>query len=79
MAETLTKLVIDCSTGEETVVPLTVEEIAQREADAVAFATAQAEREAEEAAKAAQKATVLAALADAAGLSVDEVTAVLGF
>lgn len=79
MTETITKIVVDCATGETVVVPLTAEELAQREADAAAAAVAQAEREAAEAEKAAQKATVLAALADAAGLSVDEVTAVLGF
>jgi hypothetical protein len=32
------KLVVDCSTGVTTEVELTAEEIAQREADAVAFA-----------------------------------------
>ncbi len=31
MSEVLTKLVVDCSTGEQTVVPLTPEEIAERE------------------------------------------------
>jgi len=31
MSEALTKLVVDCSTGEQTVVPLTPEEIAERE------------------------------------------------
>jgi cbb3-type cytochrome oxidase cytochrome c subunit len=79
MSEIITRLEVNCTTGETIEVPLTAEEIAQREADAAAYAVAQAEREAEEAAKAAQKATVLSALADAAGLSVDEVTAVLGF
>lgn len=42
MTETLTKIVVDCSTGEQTVVPLTAEEIAQREADAQAYATQKA-------------------------------------
>lgn len=31
MSEVLTKIVVDCSTGEQTVVPLTPEEIAERE------------------------------------------------
>ena len=31
MTEVLTKIVVDCSTGEQTVVPLTPEEIAERE------------------------------------------------
>ena len=49
-----TKIIVDCSTGEETILPLTAEEIAQREADALAFAAQQEE--------AAQAATALAAL-----------------
>lgn len=79
MAEIITKLVVDCSTGITEEIPLTAEELAQREADAAAYETAKAEAEVVEAEKAAQKASVLAALAGAAGLSVDEVTAVLGF
>ena len=47
MTEQLTKIVIDCSTGEQKVVPLTPAEIAQRDQDAAAAAAAQAEREAE--------------------------------
>lgn len=46
MSEVLTKLVVDCSTGERTVVPLTPEEIAEREALA---AQAEADRLAAEA------------------------------
>ena len=45
MAEVLTKLVIDCETGEQTVVPLTPEEIAEREQMA---AEAEAQRIAQE-------------------------------
>ena len=41
MSETLTKIIVDCSTGVVAEVPLTGEEIAQREADAAA---AEAER-----------------------------------
>lgn len=44
MSEVLTKVVIDCETGVQTVLELTSEEIAQREADAIAFAEAEAER-----------------------------------
>lgn len=79
MTEILTRLEVNCATGETIEVPLTAEEIAQREADAATYAVEQAARDAAEAEKAAKKATVLAALAGAAGLSVDEVTAVLGF
>lgn len=71
-----TKLVVDCSTGITTEVPLTAEEIAQREADAAAFAAEQAAREAEEAAKAAAKESAKAKLA-ALGLTEDEVSAFL--
>lgn len=74
MTETLTKLVVDCSTGEQTTVPLTAEEIAQREADAVAFAAEQAARQAEEEAKAQAKASAEAKLA-ALGLTAEEIAA----
>ena len=40
-----TKLVVDCSTGITTEVELTAEEIAQQEADRIAYAAAQAEQE----------------------------------
>ena len=49
MTETLTKIVVDCSTGQQSIVPLTAEEISQREADAAAYAEAEAARVAEEA------------------------------
>ena len=51
MTEVLTKVMVDCSTGEQTIVPLTADEIAQREADAAAFAEAEAARVAAEEAK----------------------------
>jgi len=76
MTETLTKIVVDCSTGEQTVVPLTAEEIAQREVDAAAYAAQQAIQEAEEAAKATAKASAEAKLA-ALGLTAEEVSAIL--
>lgn len=71
-----TKLVVDCTTGEQSVVELTDEEIAQREADALAFAEQQAAREAEEAAKEAAKASAKLKLA-ALGLTEEEVSAFL--
>ena len=74
MTETLTKLVVDCSTGEQTIVPLTAEEISQREADAAAFAAEQAARQAEEEAKAQAKASAEAKLA-ALGLTAEEIAA----
>jgi hypothetical protein len=69
-----TKLVVDCSTGVTTEVELTAEEIAQREADAAAFAVAEAERIAAEEAKAAAKAAAEAKL-DALGLTPEEIAA----
>lgn len=72
-----TKLVVDCSTGITTELELTDEEIAQREADALAAAEAEAARKAEEDAKAAAKASAKAKLA-ALGLSEDEVKALVG-
>ena len=74
MTETLNKIVVDCLTGEQTIVPLTAEEIAQRELDAAAYAEQQAIREAEELAKAEAKASAEAKLA-ALGLTSDEIAA----
>ena len=74
MTETLTKIIVDCSTGEQTIVPLTAEEIAQREVDAQAYAEQQAIQEAEEAAKATAKASAEAKL-KALGLSDAEIAA----
>ena len=74
MSETLTKIVVDCSTGAVEELPLSAEEISQREADAAAFAAEQAEREAAEAAAAEAKASAQAKLA-ALGLTADEIAA----
>ena len=59
MAETPTKMVVNCTTGETQILPLTAQEIAQRDQDAAA---AQAEREEAEAATAALKASARAKL-----------------
>jgi hypothetical protein len=69
-----TKLIVDCSTGVTTEVELTDAEVAQREADAAAYAVEEAAREAADAAKAAAKASAEAKLA-ALGLSADEIAA----
>jgi len=47
MSEQLTKIVVDCTTGKQTILPLTPAEIAQRDQDAAAFAEAEADRKAE--------------------------------
>ena len=72
-----TKLVVDCSTGVTTEVELTAEEIAQRKADAKAFAEAESARVAEAEAKAAAKASALAKLAEL-GLTEEEASAIAG-
>ena len=69
-----TKLIVDCSTGVTTEVELTDAEVAQREADAIAYAAEKAARDAETAAKAAAKASAEAKLA-ALGLSAAEIAA----
>jgi len=74
MSETLTKIVVNCETGEQQILPLTAEEIAQRETDAAAFAVAEAERIAAAEAKAEAKASAEAKLA-ALGLTADEIAA----
>ena len=72
MTETLTKIVVDCSTGQQSIVPLTAEEIAQREADAIAFAEAEAARQAAEEAKANLKASAKAKLIAGEPLTAEE-------
>lgn len=68
------KVIVDCSTGEQTVVPLTAEEIAELEA---AAAKAEADRLAAEKAaadKEAARAEILAKL----GLTAEEAAVLLG-
>ena len=76
MSEILTKVVVDCSTGEQQIIPLTAEEIAQAEADAAASVIAQAERLAIEEAAAAAKASGIAKLL-ALGLTEEEANALI--
>ncbi len=71
-----TKLVMDCSTGVTTEVELTADEIAQREADEIAFAEIKAQEEAEAQAKAEAKASALAKLT-ALGLTEEEAAALI--
>jgi type IV secretory pathway VirB9-like protein len=63
-----TKIIVNCETGEVTELELTAEEVAQREADAIAYA---ANKAAEEQA-AADKATAKAALLAKLGITADE-------
>jgi len=69
-----TAIEVNCETGEVIERPLTAEEIAQREADAAAFAAAKHEEEAEAAAVAEAKANAQAKLA-ALGLTAEEIAA----
>ena len=72
MSDTPMKLIVDCATGAQTYVPLSDEEIAQREADALAAAEAQAEREAAEEARAALVASARAKLVSGQPLTEEE-------
>jgi hypothetical protein len=74
MSETLTKIIVDCSTGVVAEVPLTGEEIAQREADAIAFAEQKALEDAAIAAEEAAKESAKAKLATL-GLTPEEIAA----
>jgi hypothetical protein len=65
---TPTKIVVDCSTGAVEEIELTAQEIAQREADAAAFAAKKHEEEV----AAAEAATAKAALLTKLGITADE-------
>lgn len=71
-----TRIVINCETGEREIIPLTDEEIAEREIMSAQALADQAEREAAETAKAAAKASGIAKLL-ALGLTEAEATALL--
>lgn len=80
MTDTPMKLVVDLSKPEgerEQYIPLTAEEIAQKNADAAAFEKEQAERAAEEQARNEAKESAKTKLA-ALGLSDTEIAALLG-
>jgi hypothetical protein len=74
MSETLTKIIVDCSTGVVAEVPLTGEEIAQREADAIAAAEEKALQDAAVAAEEAARESAKAKLATL-GLTPEEIAA----
>lgn len=76
MAETLTKVVVNCETGVQEILPLTAEEIADREAAAAAFAVEKAAANAAAEAAAAAKASGIAKLL-ALGLTEDEANALV--
>jgi hypothetical protein len=75
MTDTPTKVIVDCATGESTIVPLTAEELAQRETDRLAYEAQEAERLAAEEAKETAKASANAKL-KALGLTDSEIAAI---
>jgi hypothetical protein len=77
MTDTPTKVIVDCSTGESTIVPLTAEELAQRETDRLAYEAMEAERLAAEEAKAEAEASAISKLT-ALGLTTEEIAALKG-
>lgn len=73
--EILTKITVDCSTGIETIEPLTAEELAQRETDRVAYEAAEVVRLQAEADAQALKDSATAKLS-ALGLTDAEISAI---
>jgi hypothetical protein len=69
----LTRIEVNCTTGEESVIELTAEEIAQLESDRLKFEQDKADREADAAAKEAAK----AAIAERLGLTAEELVTLL--
>ena len=67
---------VNCETGEVIERPLTAEEIAEREAEALKAAEEQAQREAEEAQKAQDRADAIAAL-EGLGLTEAQINALI--
>jgi hypothetical protein len=72
MTDTLTAIEVNCETGVVTERPLTAEEIAQREADAAAYAARKAEEDAAAEALAALKASAKAKLVAGTPLTEEE-------
>lgn len=77
MTDTPTKIVVNCSTGEREVLPLTAEEIAEREAITAQAEVERLEQEAADLAKAEAKESAVSKLA-ALGLSPEEIAAITG-
>jgi hypothetical protein len=74
MTDTPMKVIVDCSTGESVTVPLTPEELEQRELDRLAYEAEEAERIAAEEEKAALQSSANEKLL-ALGLTEAEITA----
>ena len=78
MSETLTKVVVNCADGTSQYIPLSAEEIAQREADRLTWEAAEAERLAAEEALATLKASAKAKLIAGEPMTEAEATALIG-
>jgi aspartokinase len=77
MTDTPMKVIVDCSTGESVTVPLTAEELEQREIDRLAYEAEEAARLAAEAEKVALEASAVSKL-EALGLTPEEIAALKG-
>jgi len=77
MSEILTKVVVNCADGTSEVVPLSEDELAQREVDRLAYEAQEAERLAEQEAKEKAEASAIAKLTKL-GLTADEISALKG-
>ena len=77
MADTPMKIVVNCETGLVEEIPLTAEEIAQAEADRLAYEAAEAERLAAEEKREADRQAGIATL-KSLGLTDDQITALIG-
>jgi hypothetical protein len=77
MSEQLTKIVVDCASGKQTILPLTAAEIAQRDQDAAAYEEAEATRQAKAEALAALKESAKAKLTAGEPLTDEEATAIV--
>jgi hypothetical protein len=74
MTDTPTKITVNCETGEQTIEPLTAEELTQAETDRLAYEAQEAERLQAEAEKAALEASAVSKL-EALGLTAEEIAA----
>ena len=74
---TQNKIVVDCATGATTIIPLTQEEIAEQERQAVIYAEQQAEKQAQAEALQALKASAKAKLIAGEALTDEEASAIV--
>ena len=73
----LNKMIVDCTTGKTTIVPLTAQEIAERDQAAAKYAEEQAKREADAQALAANKESAKAKLIAGEPLTEEEAAALV--